>query len=268
MPKTSYERLDGRTGWFQPEECTHNFRGVPHGRHHYSQLFEIVYRTREGMWINSAWSHDGPWMQTGHRFSFWQITRDKAAEWFSQNYQQPPDILVEDFESQSNPENPPLHPIRAEPFANPDPPKLQAEVRPREECQAPSGPSTRSGTASNRIPSVEELTLISAALRQLLATFAKYKLFLDNPSGPIDDVIPQYARLEDLCRVEKLLNPRRLPYDGAKLPGHLVRDWPYQIMAAYPRLRKHVYNIIERWHVPEICQDQPLVRGVYGITAG
>lgn len=240
--------------------------GVPHG-HHSNQLYEIVYRTPEGVWINSAWSLDGPWMHFGHRFSFWQFTLDRAAEWFPQNFRSPPEILFEDFERQSKQENRSLHPNLAEPFVNPDPPKLQAEVPPTEECQASSVPSTRQETAPNRIPSVEQLTSISAALHDLLATFAKYKLFLDNPSGPIDDAIPQYAMLESLCRLEKLLNPRRLPYGSPELASHIVRSWPYEVMTAYPKLRKHVYRIIERWDVPEICQDQPFARGVYGITA-
>jgi hypothetical protein len=72
--------------------------------------------------------------------------------------------------------------------------------------------------------------------------------------------------LERLGRLEKLLNPRRLPYGSPELAGYVVRAWPYEVMTAYPKLRSHVYRIIQRWDVPEICQDRPFMRGKYGIT--
>ena len=96
MPKTSYERLDRSTGWFDADGCTHRFEGVNKARPGDLWL-EVIYRTREGVWINSQWSFEGPWKHTGHRFSFWQVTLDQAAEWFPQNYQDAPDILIEDF---------------------------------------------------------------------------------------------------------------------------------------------------------------------------
>jgi serine/threonine-protein kinase len=49
------------------------------------------------------WHAGELWMRTGHRFPFWQITLDKAAEWFPQNYQESPDILIEDLETASLP---------------------------------------------------------------------------------------------------------------------------------------------------------------------
>ncbi len=122
------------------------------------------------------------------------------------------------------------------------------------------------GTRRSRIPSVEDLTSIAAALQELLATFAKYKLFLDKTSDPLDNVMPQHAMLESLCRLEKLLNPRRLPYGSPELAGFVIRAWPYEVMTAYPKLKSHVYRIIQRWDIPEICQDRPFMRGKYGIT--
>jgi len=264
MSKTCYEHLDGKTGWFDPEECAHKFEGVIHGPHSH-QLREFVYRTPDGIWINSAWSLDGPWMHSGHRFSFWQITLDKVAEWFPQNYLQPPDILVEDFERESKQGNRSPRSNQAGPPDNPDTTKIQSEAR-TEERQSSSDLTARLGTAPNRIPSAEELASITAALQALLATFAKYKLFLENPSGPIDDAIPEYAMLKTLCRLEKLLNPRRLAFGSPELASHAIRDWPYEVMTAYLKLRKHVYRIVQRWDVTEICQDRPLVKGRFRVT--
>jgi hypothetical protein len=118
----------------------------------------------------------------------------------------------------------------------------------------------------NRIPSVEDLTSIAAALQDLLATFAKYKLFLEKPSGPLDNVIPQRAMQDSLYRLEKLFNPRRLPYGSPELAGYTLRAWPYEVMTACPKLKSHVYRIIQRWDIPEICQDRLIIRGKFGIT--
>jgi hypothetical protein len=37
-------------------------------------------------------------------------------------------------------------------------------------------------------------------------------------------------------------------------------------MTAYPRLKGHVYRIIKRWDVPEICEGRPIRRGRFDIT--
>jgi hypothetical protein len=120
--------------------------------------------------------------------------------------------------------------------------------------------------ASDRIPRAEDLSSIADAVQEFLAAFATYKLFLDKPTGPVENVIPQYAILERLCRLEKLLNPQRLPYGSPELTGFAVRGWPLRVMTAYPKLKNHATDIIKRWDVPEICQDRPLTRGKYGAT--
>jgi hypothetical protein len=124
----------------------------------------------------------------------------------------------------------------------------------------------RTGTSSNRIPSADELAQIAIALRELLNTYERYKLFLEKPSGPGDNLVPEIAILDCIGRLEHLINPRRLPFGSPELFGYTMRGWPYEVMTAYPKLRKNIYSIIKRWDVPEICQDRPFTRGRYGVT--
>jgi hypothetical protein len=134
-----------------------------------------------------------------------------------------------------------------------------------------------SGTKSTRIPSTEQLASIAAALRNLLDTFEQYKLFLDDPSGPIDDGVPTNATLatdvlcstemqDAFCGLERLLNPRRLPYGSPELARISVRGWPRQVMAGLSVLQRHVDQLIQRWDIPEVCDDRPMARGRFGIT--
>jgi hypothetical protein len=133
------------------------------------------------------------------------------------------------------------------------------------------------GTRSNRIPSAEELASIAAALRSLLKTFEQYKLFLDDPSGPIGDGVPTIAMLAtdalcrtemqgSFCRLERLLNPRRLPYGSPELASIVVRGWPPQVMTGLSVLNHHVDQLIRRWDIPEVCDNRTMMRGRYGIT--
>jgi hypothetical protein len=112
------------------------------------------------------------------------------------------------------------------------------------------------------IPSAESLHEITAAVHDLLNTSAKYEPLLDGPpsSNPASIVLPSFAVLQSLCRLEKLLNPRRLPYSPALAVDFIVRGWPDEIMAALPVLREHVYEIVKRWDVPEVCDDRQIVR--------
>ena len=262
MPKTSYERLDRSTGWFDADECPHRFEGVNKAGHG-GFWIEVLYRTREGVWINSQWTLEGPWRHTGHRFSFWQVTLDQAAEWFPRNYKDAPDILIEDFERESNRENP-SHP------------QTQGKLS---EAPIPIGTPGPHGVSAtpNRIPSAEELISIAAALQDLLNTFEKYKLFLDDSSSPIGNGVPTAAmlatdslcRLEmqgSFCRLEKLLNPRRLPYGSPERTCMVVSGWPPQVMVGLSTLKQHVDQLIQRWDIPEVCEDHTMTRGRYGIT--
>jgi TIR domain len=262
MPKTSYERLDRSTGWFDADICSHRFEGVNKAGHG-GFWIEVIYRTQEGVWINSQWSFEGPWRHTSHRFSFWQVTLDQAAEWFPRNYQDAPKILIEDFEREPNRKNPSHPPTQGKPSEAPVP-----IVTPD-----PHGVSA----TPNRIPSAEELISIAAALQNLLNTFEQYKLFLDDPSNPIGNGVPTVAMLVtdsvcrtevqgSFCRLEKLLNPRRLPYGSPELTRMVVSGWPPQVMVGLSTLKQHVDQLIQRWDIPEVCEDRTIRRGRYDIT--
>ena len=133
------------------------------------------------------------------------------------------------------------------------------------------------GTMSNLIPSFEELASIATALSNLMDTFEQYKLFLDNPSEPIGNFAPTIAMLAtdslcrtemqgSFCRLERLLNPRRLPYGSPELAGILVHGWPPHVMTGLSVLKQHVDQLIQRWDIPEVCDDRTMMRGRYGIT--
>ena len=119
---------------------------------------------------------------------------------------------------------------------------------------------------SERIPSDDELASIVAALQDFLVVYDRYKLFLDDWSDPMIASVPTIAVRVSLCRLERLLNPQRLPYGSQELEGYVIAQWPYEVMTGLPILQKHVYQLIKRWDIPEICHDHPFMRGNFSIV--
>jgi hypothetical protein len=124
------------------------------------------------------------------------------------------------------------------------------------------------GSMSKRIPPAEELISIAEALRDFLATFAEYKLFLDDTSDVISCVLPTITVQDAFRRLEMVLNPQRLPYAAPELTGRVygLCGWPRQVIVALPILRQHVDQLIQRWDIPEICDDRPMNRGAFTVT--
>jgi len=114
---------------------------------------------------------------------------------------------------------------------------------------------------SEQIPSVEELTSIHAALQDFLAVYDRNKLFLEDLSDLTIASVPTMAVRDGLCRLERLMNPRRFPCGSPELAGYAIARWPLEVMTGLPVLRKHVYQLIERWDIPEVCDDRVLARG-------
>ena len=114
---------------------------------------------------------------------------------------------------------------------------------------------------SERIPSYDKLASIVAALQDFLVVYDRHKLFLADWSDPMIASVPTIAVRDSLCRLERLLNPQRLPYGSQELEGYVIAHWPLEVMTGLPVLRKHVYQIIERWDIPEVCDDRVLMTG-------
>src|SRR5207249_11729229 len=113
------------------------------------------------------------------------------------------------------------------------------------------------GSISKRIPTAEELISIAEGLRDFLATFAEYKLFLDDTSDVISRVLSTITVQDTFRRLVRVLNLQRLHYGAPELTGrvYVLCGWPRPAMVALPVLRQHVDQLIQRWVIAEICRD-------------
>src|SRR4051812_35275888 len=110
---------------------------------------------------------------------------------------------------------------------------------------------------SDRMPSAERLRSIADALRTFLTTVETYSIFLDDEtSRAAGSHLAGYAALEALGGLERTLNPQRIPWGVNGRVSVGIIDWPYSVMTALPHLYETVNHIIERWNVPEICDDR------------
>ena len=115
-------------------------------------------------------------------------------------------------------------------------------------------------------PSAEHLHAIANAVADFLDTHAKYKILLDGTRDLVTCAVPRLMVDMSLCRLERLLNPQCQPYSPALAVNLIVSGWPcppYDVMSALPILRQHVYELIKRWDMPEVCEGRPIVRS-YG----
>jgi hypothetical protein len=127
----------------------------------------------------------------------------------------------------------------------------------------------------NRSP--ERLESITAALKTFLVTMTRFEPVLEDEPGTrsIDGclVIAENAALHSLYYLEKMLNPKRYAFgtDERSSPnvdlGAMAGVSRVYAMAGVSRLHNIIAQVIERWDVPEICDDRPLgIRGVGTIT--
>jgi hypothetical protein len=121
-------------------------------------------------------------------------------------------------------------------------------------------PAKQRAVVRKRIPSVDEIAAIAAALQDLMAATESYNLFLGSMPNPVEAAIPRLAMLHCLSQLERLLNPRRLSLESCEASGFLVRQWPLEVMAGLPALRRLVYDLVKRWECREICEDHPIAR--------
>jgi hypothetical protein len=108
---------------------------------------------------------------------------------------------------------------------------------------------------TERIPPVEHVDSVSHALRAFLDTHSAFRILLESvvPDDLCLSIPGRVAVQEALARLERLLNPKRLPIGSDR--SLLVARWPHEVIAALGVIEQHVYDIIRKWDIPEMCHD-------------
>ena len=108
-----------------------------------------------------------------------------------------------------------------------------------------------------RIPSVEELATIANALRGFLdAVRQDEDILSDSESSGIARLLPTYDVVHRLWLLERLFNPSREPFGSLRLGRLLIAEWPDPVATRIADIKDRVYKIIEKWGIPEICEDK------------
>jgi hypothetical protein len=112
----------------------------------------------------------------------------------------------------------------------------------------------------NRIPTAESLAETTAALRAFLAKYNTYRPILPDPSIGAG-VMAAAVVLPSFARLERCLNPRRIPFGQRLHAGSSMAHWPESVMVALSALDGVIGALIKRWDVPEFCEDKGTLRG-------
>jgi hypothetical protein len=123
----------------------------------------------------------------------------------------------------------------------------------------------RPDVTPDRIPSVNELRAIAAALRAFLVPYDKFRIFLGDIADPIFTAVPRLAVQDALTLLEMQFNPRRLSIDSPDRGGMIVSKWPKEVQTALSALKQLVYAVIRRWDLPEVCDGRPIMQGNFGL---
>ena len=206
-------------------------------------------KTSDGRFAFGQWSHPEHRYAVNrfNRYRLWEAAPREVIAWCNVGgYIYPADFMP-------NPQTLPKGKAVPSPPATTPP----EESRPPE----PAGPIVPGqpvgvGTTPQLIPSAEELASIADALRDLLTTFDKYKIFLVDRSFSTEAHIAGNPLEDCLRRLERVFNPLRRPPGEWGTSG--VSGWPHDVMVGLLALKPHVHDIINRWDIPEICEDRPL----------
>jgi hypothetical protein len=116
------------------------------------------------------------------------------------------------------------------------------------------------GRPAPQDPAPEELATTADTLRVFLEADETYQ---SSRGGPVNaaTVRARYWLHEGLARLDKAINPERLPFGHEGRHGLRVLNWPASVQSASSALVGLVDALIERWDVPEVCEDQPICRG-------
>jgi hypothetical protein len=154
-----------------------------------------------------------------------------------------------------------------DPIGRPDCPADSTPSMP----EAPASPVALSrpggvGTMSGLSGSANYLVSVVIAVRDLLAAYGKYSLFLEGETRPTEATFPMLEVESRLGHLERILNPLRLPWGSSELIVHRDRiddlpGWEPAASYAHHRLKRRVYDIVGRWEIDEICDDGPSYSG-------
>lgn len=165
MSKILFERLDRRTGWFESAAATHFGNGINQGRHG-SHIGNGLIKALDGVngqpvWVKYAWNGFAVMTPPEGGLDHWKVTLDEAARWFPLNRLEPPDALIDDLTSS------------------------------RDSAPAPGAPQASEITPAAPVPTVEHLTELRRACRDLSPTIATWRDRRGNkktkfyPSSPV-----------------------------------------------------------------------------------
>jgi hypothetical protein len=95
--KILYKRLGGGVAGTVLDKTTR--RWVQSFASPQADWLEVIFRTRDGVWLVSSWRPETNWYRIlGLDLKFMQVAPQRAAVWFARNYSgEPPDILIEDL---------------------------------------------------------------------------------------------------------------------------------------------------------------------------